>query len=169
MVLTCTFDLLYLVSPASDSLSECLRCLIYVPLTSDFHCCLSPCSIADILRLTTVAPFLLFPQPGEPTVTGATTTRAGGSAGSTRGTATEREATTEESWARATTMPASEPKKINTHLPILLSSKLQFACVLPIPIYSNTTSQLQPKNAQPKHPILALHVPSPGSQSQPAS
>lgn len=70
----------------------------------------------------------LLHQPGEPTVTDATTTRAGGSAGSIRGTATEREGTTEECQARAITTPTSEPKFKRSPFPSLFCCPLQFAC-----------------------------------------
>lgn len=87
-------------------------------------------------------PLWLLLQPGELTVTGATTTRPGESAESTRGTATEREATTAEREARVTTTPASEPKKtIIPSPPFLLCCQLQFACLPVVPISPNSSSQ----------------------------
>lgn len=50
-------------------------------------------------------------QLGEPAATGATTIRAGGSAGSTGGTAIGRGATTVAMRARATATVFSEPKQ----------------------------------------------------------
>ncbi len=119
----------------------------------------------------------LLHQPDEPTVTGATTTRAGGSAGSTRGTATEREDTTEEIWARATTTPTSEPKK-KTHPLFRLSSAAN--CSLPVSLSSLPLSPFpqtllhpfQPKTLCPSS-LPAPHCPAlsstPGSPSQPVS
>lgn len=86
-------------------------------------------------------------QLGEPIATGATTTRGGRSAGSTRDTATERAATTEGSSARVTTTPTSEPNK-KGH-PVLFSSVLQAAVCLSPHFFNSHNS--------PSRSTLTLH------------
>lgn len=126
----------YPLSPPSDYPPERFWCLsvIHLPSYIGFSTpCLSSYSISGFLlikssALSFISPPLSSPlcfllhQPGEPTATGATTTRAGGSAGSTRGTATEREGTTAASQARATTTATSEPKKKNPTHPLYFFS-----------------------------------------------
>lgn len=100
-----------------------------------FLCCISSFITSDLLI---VASYLSF-QPGDPIAIGATITRAGGSAESTRGTLTETEDTMQES--RASTAPASEPKQ-TTHLPS-------------VSLPPNTVPRLHPKVFYPSpHPQL---------------
>lgn len=157
-----------------------LMSVIYLPLTSFFSHSFWLTSLITSPGLSYLTylfpshclpiPLCLLRQPDEPTATGATTTRAGGSAGSTRGTATEREGTTEENGA--TTTHTSEPKKKKNPRPFLflLCCQLRFAC-LPVvpsshPLSPNTTSHLATQNSPPK-PTLCTALPCPALHSTP--
>lgn len=155
--------------------------------SSPYICCpLSPFILLQLwlVPLINFLPFLALSlllclplQPDEPTVTGATIIRAGGSAGGTGGMATEREATTEQSQARATATPTSEPKKKKWH-PLSFSPLLPVAVCLSLscrPFSPKHYTTLQPKTLYPAPPtaLPALHCPvlssTRGSLSQPVS
>lgn len=171
----------FLVSPPSDCPSERFSLVIHVHPRLTFF---NKSTALSFISPSCPSCSVFHHQPDEPTVTGATTTRAGGSAGSTRGTATERAGTTEENWVRVTTTPTSEPKKQNkTNIPFSFLSfcQLQFACfpVVPSsrpnsPKHHFTTWNSQPKPPLPPHctalpcPALPLATP-PALLSQPVS
>lgn len=166
------FDLFSRILPGFQNL-WCLS-VIHLPLASVFYPSLSSHYILNYSFNTYFSlPLWLLLQPGELTVTGATTTRPGESAESTRGTATEREATTAEREARVTTTPASEPKK-NIIPPPLFSSAA--SCSLPVSL-SSPFPQTVRHNNSPKlsdqaaslRPCPALHCPTLSSPSQPVS